>query len=141
MSDNSNSFISKETAKRLNVSYNYFHVMKTQNIERFRYVTSLNDDLEDAYIKYEEETEEVKAAMVDNYFWLEERRLVFDFSIVIWNAGVYAHRASFANCVKSILFKAKPGFGSHRTFLIYRKILALFEKYKQVNIDRKVFIQ
>ena len=117
----------------LGLDEGFFYSLKCSSPEKNRYMSSLGENMYDGYCKYINEMSEVKRKSVSNHYWLSNRSKVSEFSRFLKEEGIYGNDMSFTSTVNGILYNSIIGFSGHPTFVKYKKILSLFEKFKEVN--------
>jgi len=121
-------------ARALGIHENYFAVMKTSQQPKYRYMTSLDKDLIKAYRLYQKESSMVMEEAIANYYWLEDNRLISEFSKYLYEKGLYRNHNSFSTSASKVLFKIGGQFACHNSFISYKIINKLFkEKYARIK--------
>lgn len=111
---------------------NFFTQMKFHNKNQYSYIHTLEGlNLYEHYLTYKLEQETVLKAWADSYYWLEDNKLIYQFSTLVHIAGLSTNERSFCTGASQIIFNAKSLFNSHKTYIKYIKILKLFLKFKE----------
>ena len=113
----------------LGLSKDYFHVIKSQNPNLFKYLTSLNANMLNAYQSYISEQNKVKAISSDMYFYLQERRLLYAFGKILVQENLSPKNHSFSQSCSKVLFTSSEGFGSFPVFMRYKAYIKEFDKH------------
>ena len=130
-------------AKILNKNHNYFSVLKTTNPKALKYIVNLpGSDLVEQYRRYEMDQEMVIDAFVSLYYWLEENKLLNDFSREVYNRGITTHRQSFINGASKVIFTMDNKFRTFKSFCRYSiilKILIEYQKKKEQEDEKYIY--
>ena len=116
----------------LNFDYdrNYFYVMRRATPLKFNYINNLvKGDFNKAFIKYYQDMDEIKFKLQDIYYELSELRAIHKFSTYIYERGLYKHPNNFSTSVTKIIFSSRNGFSTHSTYILYEKILNIFDDF------------
>ncbi len=123
-----------EISKHFGYGKNHFHIIKLKSPERYNYINSLEpDDLKVAYQKYLDEMDDLKFKIQDIYYYLEDHRLISQFGRFLKEKKVFKHPNSLNNTFMRTIFRTKPGFSFHKTYLRYQQIPQLFKEFKEVH--------
>ncbi|MCD6435636.1 MAG: hypothetical protein J7L15_04545 [Clostridiales bacterium] len=103
--------------------------MKIDNPNMFKYLQSLDNNMYNAYLKYKENSIQLKAESVDMYFFLQERKLLSEFGRILVQKNLSKTQNSFnSSCIK-VLFNSIEGFGTYPVFVKYTQYLKEFNKH------------
>ena len=135
MGRKTNVYTDSEAAVKLGFHHNHFSVLKKASPVRFKYIVGCGENLFDAYNSYLDEMSEVKYEAGQNHYWLEDRAKISEFGRFLKDEGVYGSDRSYSSSAPEMLFNSVVGFGQHKGYMTYKKIVPLFEKFKEVNKD------
>ena len=113
-------------------SKNYFYVVKLKSPEKFKYIRLIDtDNFFNAYVKYLEEMENIKFKLQDIYYYLEDHKLIKQFSIYAKENGLFKNDNNLSTKFKEVIFSNTQGFHFHSTYIKYSKLINLFNKFIQ----------
>ena len=127
-----------ESANLLGKHHNFFASMKCKQKEEYQHLLSLDGEfIHDKYYSYINEQKIVLDALAEEYYWLEEQKLLFDFSKLIASIGLMNNEGSFIAHAGSVIFNGNETFQAYPTYLKYKKILVILLKFKQKKEGKK----
>jgi hypothetical protein len=120
----------RQTAMELGLHPNWFHTVKKTNMEKYRYICSLDPNLKKGYIKYLEENEQLMRDLEELYYELYDDRSIYEFSRYLYKKGLYKHRNTFSTVIIKYIRKIEPVF-RHSSFI----------KLRQVGKEKEAFLK
>jgi len=114
-----------EASLELGFSKDYFHVMKHENPDKFNYISSLSNNIIEAYSMYNSEQEVVKQRATKMYYLLREKK---DISFMQQNFTAITPTKKAMYDLFSRLFNTEPGFKRHSTFIKFKKLIKQYNK-------------
>jgi len=122
----------REASQRINKHYNFFSVMKCSHNDEYNHVMSIpGSNIAEKYMTYQNDQSVVIKALTQDFFWLEDNKLVYQFSKYIHNYDLFGHENSFATHGYKIIFNSENKFTSYKMYIKYIKILKLLIKFKK----------
>ena len=116
----------------LNLTHNYFSVMKSSQKSKYQYMMTLGETTKEAYINYAEEQYELIHNLEEMYWWLAHRKLIFNFSKQLAVQGIFKNPLSFSNAGSNTIFRSNSMI-NHQAFIRYSKIYDYFLIYKETK--------
>lgn len=121
-----------EAAQLLNKHDNFFAVMKCINKEMYDYIQKRNGkNLVEKFTAYEEEQQTVLEAWAEEYYWLEDNRLIYQFSKLIHKKELATNDRSFSTGASGTIFNGSNKFSNHKTYIKYIKMLIVLKYFKK----------
>lgn len=113
---------------------NSVSAIKCQNRPKYDYIASLDESLELAFLKYYEDMDQLFLNMQDMWYDLEDRNLLYKFSIYVMDFGLYSKKNGFITAAPKIIFRIETRTG-HTCYLKYKKIYQLYKDKYEVSTN------
>lgn len=120
----------KDACNTLGVDERSVYWMRHGSKEKYKYISSLDDDFAESYKAYENMKEILLSDLTDMYYLLADKKRLTELGRLLTVKGLFSSSASFYVSINKFIFKSDLKM-NHDAFLKYTKVLEIYKELEK----------